>query len=144
MHGNSHYWQGAQLSPRDRAMRRVSWNLANCYATVQKLLVGLRQVLKKSKLWSWRVTVGRCVINMCIQPWRDRVAFIVVGVINKPTTGELWISPVAYTDDLLWRNFLKSTSRNCSRDRDHAHLGCTHSSQDKTSHVRPVYKIWSL
>jgi len=54
--------QEAQLSPKDRAMRRVSWNLANCHATVQKLLV--RQVLNKSKLWSWRVTVGRCVINI--------------------------------------------------------------------------------
>ena len=40
--------QEAQLSPKDRAMRRVSWNLANCHATVQKLLV--RQVLNKSKL----------------------------------------------------------------------------------------------
>ena len=29
----------AQLSPRDRAMRRVNWNLANCHATVQKLLI---------------------------------------------------------------------------------------------------------
>ena len=27
-----------------------------------------------------------------------------IGVINKPTTGELFI-----TDDLLWRNSLKST-----------------------------------
>ena len=68
--------QEAQLSPRDRAMRRVSWNLANCHATAEKLLV--RQVLKKSKLWSWRVKVGRCVINMCTQPWRIRVAFIVL------------------------------------------------------------------
>jgi len=31
--------QEAQLSPRDRAMCCVSWNLANCHATVQKLLV---------------------------------------------------------------------------------------------------------
>jgi len=30
--------QEDQLSPRDRAMRRVSWNLASCHATVQKLL----------------------------------------------------------------------------------------------------------
>ena len=66
--------QKAQLSPRDRAMRRVSRNLAICHATFQKLLV--RQVLNKSKLWSWRVTVGQCVINMCTQPWRDRVASI--------------------------------------------------------------------
>jgi len=50
--------QEAQLSSRDRAMRRVSWNLANCHATVQKLLV--RLVLNTSKLWSWRDTVGQC------------------------------------------------------------------------------------
>ena len=31
--------QEAPLSPRDRVIRRVSWNLANCHATVQKLLV---------------------------------------------------------------------------------------------------------
>ena len=31
--------QEAQLSPRDRAMRRVNCNLANCHATVQKLLI---------------------------------------------------------------------------------------------------------
>jgi len=37
----------AQLSPRDGEMRRVNWNLANCHATVQKLLI--RQVLTKSK-----------------------------------------------------------------------------------------------
>ena len=38
--------QEAQLSPSDRAMRLVSSNLANCHATVQKLLI--RQVLTKS------------------------------------------------------------------------------------------------
>ena len=37
--------QETQLSPRDHAMRRVSRNLANCHATVQKLLV--RQVLNQ-------------------------------------------------------------------------------------------------
>ena len=30
--------QEIQLSPRDHAMRRVSWNLASCQATVQKIL----------------------------------------------------------------------------------------------------------
>jgi len=30
-----------------------------------------------TKLWSWRVTVRQCVTNICTQPWRDRVAFIV-------------------------------------------------------------------
>ena len=63
--------QEATLSPRDRAMRR-----ANCHTTVQKLIV--RQVLNKLNLWSWRVTLGQCVINMCTQPWRDRVASIVL------------------------------------------------------------------
>ena len=38
----------------------------------------VRQVLNKSKLCSWRVTVGQCVINMCTQPWRDEVAFVVL------------------------------------------------------------------
>jgi len=70
------HYQEVQLSPRDRTMRRVSWNLANCHTSVQKLLV--RQILNKSKLWSWRVTVGKCVINMCTQPWPDRVASTVL------------------------------------------------------------------
>jgi len=119
--------QEAQLSQRDRAMRRVNWNLANCHATVQKLLV--RQVLNKSKLWSWRVTVGRCVINMHTQPWRDRVASTVlqVSLTNRPRAS---CGCHLYTDDLLWRNFLSLQCRNCSRDPDHAHLGNTHSSQD--------------
>ena len=39
------FLQEAQLSPSDRAMRLVSSNLANCHATVQKLLI--RQVLTK-------------------------------------------------------------------------------------------------
>ena len=37
--------QEAQLSPSERAMHLVSSNLANCHATVQKLLI--RQVLTK-------------------------------------------------------------------------------------------------
>ena len=41
-----HYSQEAQLLPSDRAMRLVSSKLANCQATVQKLL--RRQVLTKS------------------------------------------------------------------------------------------------
>jgi len=49
-----------------------------------------------------------------------------LGVINKPTTVELCIS-------LVYRRLVVakfSQCRNCSRDRDHAHLGNTHSSQD--------------
>ena len=66
--------QKAQLSPRDRAMRRVNRNLANCHARVQKLRV--RQDLNKSKLWSWRVKVGQCAINMCTQPGCGQVVYI--------------------------------------------------------------------
>ena len=53
--------QEAQLSLRDHAMRRVNWNLANCHATVQKLLI--RQVLTKSMVWSWRFSRRQCVID---------------------------------------------------------------------------------
>ena len=53
--------QEAQLSPRDRAMRRLNWNLANCHATVQKLLI--RQVLTKSMTWRWRFSRRQCVID---------------------------------------------------------------------------------
>jgi len=55
------YKQEAQLSPRDRAMRRVNWNLANCHATVQKLLI--REALTESMIWSWRLSRRQCVID---------------------------------------------------------------------------------
>ena len=53
--------QEAQLSPRDRAMCRVNWNVANCQPTVQKLII--RQVLTKSMAWSWRFSRRQCVID---------------------------------------------------------------------------------
>ena len=87
-----HIEQEVQLLPSDRAMRLVGSNLANYHATVQKLLI--RQVLTKPIVWSWRFSWRQCVINVCTQPRRDRVALIVSGVINKPTTDELCISPV--------------------------------------------------
>jgi len=124
---NDHIRQEAQLSPRDRAMRRVNWNLANCHATVQKLLI--RQALTKSMVWSWRFSRRQCVIdNYALNHDAIESAPIVSGVINKPTT----LSCVYHlsTDDLLWRNFLSPQCRNCSRDPDHAHLGSTHSLQD--------------
>jgi len=65
--------QEAQLSPSDRAMRLVSSNLANYHATVQKLFI--RQILTKPMVRIWNFTWRQCVIN-------------------KPTTVELWISPV--------------------------------------------------
>jgi len=52
--------QEAQLSPRDRVMRRVSWNLVNCHATVQKLPVW--QVLNQvSAVANWPVRQNRAV-----------------------------------------------------------------------------------
>jgi len=61
-----------------------------------------------------------------------------IGVINKPTTVELWISPVYRR--LAAAKFSKSTMYgNCLRDPDHAHIGNTHH-KTKTSHGRPVYK----
>ena len=71
-------------------MRRVSWNLASCHATVQKLLI--RQFLTISMVWD------------LVEAMRDRQcalshdatesALIVSGVINKPTTVQLCILPV--------------------------------------------------
>ena len=119
--------QEAQLSPRDRAMRRVNWNLANCHATVQILLI--RQVLTKSMVWSWRFSRRQWVIDEVHSTMTRPSRFHCLRcIINKPTT----VSCVyhLYTDDLLWRNFLSPQCRNWSRDPDHAHLGSTHSSQD--------------
>ena len=56
-----HKQQEAPLSPRDCTMRHVNWNFANCHATVQKLLI--QQVLTKSMVWSWRVSLRQCVID---------------------------------------------------------------------------------
>ena len=52
--------QEAQLSQRDRAMRRVSWNLANCHATVQKLLVW-QAVNQVSAVANWPVRQNRTI-----------------------------------------------------------------------------------
>ena len=85
--------QEAQLSPRDRAMHRVNWNLANCHATVQKLLI--RQVLTKSMVWSWRFSRRQCVIDNVHSTMTRRSRFHCLRcVINKSTTDDLWISPV--------------------------------------------------
>ena len=48
--------QEAQLSPRDRAMRRVSWNLASCHAQCNKKV--LNQV---SAVANWPVRQNRAV-----------------------------------------------------------------------------------
>ena len=56
-----------------------------------------------------------------------------IGVVNKPTTVELWISPVYRR--LAVGNFLSPQCKNCLRDPDHAHLGNSHH-KTKTSHGR--------
>ena len=96
----------AQLSPRNCAMRRVNWNLANCHATVQKLLI--RQVLTKSMVWSWRFSRRQCVIdNVHTTMTRPSRFHCLRCVINKLTTDDLWISP-AYRR-LAVAKFSKST-----------------------------------
>jgi len=104
--------QEAQPSPRDRA-------LANCHATVQKLLI--RQVLTKLMAWSWRFSRRQCV--------RDNVHSTMTRPSQVSQTNRRRSSCVyhLYTDDLLWRS---PQCRNCSRDPHHAHFGSTHSSQD--------------
>jgi len=102
-------------------MRRVSWNLANRHATVQKLLV--RQVLNKSKLWSWRVKVDRCVMNMRTQPWRESLSLSYTCHKQTDDGRVVYITCIPTT--------CSPQCRNCSRDPDHSHLGNTHSSQDK-------------
>jgi len=61
-----------------RGTARCVVSVKSCQWPCNSAETTLRQVLNKSKLWSWRVKVGRCVIKMCTQPWRVRVAFIVL------------------------------------------------------------------
>ena len=56
--------------------RDVSCQLKSCQLPRNSAETTCTTSVNKSKLWSWRVTMGRCVINMCTQPWCDRVAFI--------------------------------------------------------------------
>jgi len=62
-----------------------------------------------------------------------------IGVINKPTAGELWISPV-------YRRLAvaKFSSVEIAHDPDHAHLGNTHSSQDYFARPTRVQNLKSL
>ena len=90
-----HHSSDKKLSYRrgTAAMRRLNWNLANCHATVQKLLI--RQVLTKSMVWSWRFSRRQCVIdNVHSTMTRPSRFHCLRCVINKPTTDDLCISPV--------------------------------------------------
>jgi len=107
----------------------VSCQLRSCQLPCNSAETTCTTVLNKSKLWSWRFKVVRCVINVHSTMTRSSRFHCLTGVINKPTTVELCIYHL-YTDDVLWRNFLSPQCRNCLRDPDHVHLGNTHSSQD--------------
>jgi len=139
------YGLGTKSSAIAEGPRDASCQLKSCQLPRNSAELLVRQVLKKSKLWSWRVYSGTmCNKHVHSTMMRSSRLHCPIGVINKPTTVELWISP-AYTDDLLWRNFLSPQCRNCSRDPDHAHSGNTHSSQDKDfAWPTRFYKIWSL
>ena len=93
--------QEAQLSPRNRAMRR--WNFANCHATVQKLLYD-------------KIVLYTEVDDLC-----DKLQWSKVGArryykLSWPTTAQfitLWASTFfelswqhASTIDMSWRNIL--------------------------------------
>ena len=84
--------QEAQLSQRDRAMRCVNWNLANCQATVQKLLI--RQVLTKLMVWSWRFSRRQCVIDNVHSTMTRWVGFHCLKCHKQTDDVELCISPV--------------------------------------------------
>ena len=82
---DSLFIQEAQVSPRDRMMRRVSCNLANCHATVQKLLV--RQVLNKSNFMKLEGYSGTtCNKHVHSTMTRSSRFHCPIVVINKLTT----------------------------------------------------------
>jgi len=110
---------------------------ARCVVSVEILPIATQQcrnymykswLLNKSKLWSWKVKVGRCVTNMCTQPWHESLSLSYR--CHKQTDDSRVVYITRNTDDFLWRNFLSPQCRNCSRDPDHAHLGNTHSSEN--------------
>jgi len=127
LHKQYKFIQEAQLSPSDRAMLRASSNLANCHATVQKLLI--RQVLTKLMVWSWRFSRRQCVMNN-VHSTMTRPSRLPLSQVSQTNQRRSNCVYHLYTDNLLWRNFLSPQCWNCSRDPDHAHLGSTHSSQD--------------
>ena len=69
--------------------RNALCQLKSCQLPRNSAETTCRQVLNKSKLWSWRVKVGRCVINMCTQPWCLRVAFIFYSCHKQTDDG--WV-----------------------------------------------------
>ena len=108
--------------PHDASCKLKSCQLP---CNVQKLVVW--QVLNKSKLWSWRVKVGRCVKNM----WTHRDATDSLSLsyrCHQETDDGQVVYITCIPTTCLWRDFLSPQCRNCSRDHDHTHLGNTHSS----------------
>ena len=101
-----------RVDKKKLSYRRVT---TQCVLSVVILPIATQQCRNYlyDKSWpNWWYEVGGLVggnasWTMCTQPWRDRVALIVSGVINKPTTVELCISPVYWR--LAVAKFSKST-----------------------------------
>ena len=78
--------------PRDASCQLKSCQLPR-NSTETKLLI--RQVLTKSMVWNWRFSRRQCVIdNVHSTVTRPSRFHCLRCVINKPTTDDLWISPV--------------------------------------------------
>ena len=76
---------------------------ARCVVSIEILPVATQQcrnylydkVLSKSMVWSWRFSRRQCVIdNVHSTMMRPSPFHCLRCVINKPTTDDLWISPV--------------------------------------------------
>ena len=90
------------------------------------------------KIWYNLLSGPMCNKHVHSTMTRSNRFHCLIGVINKPTMGELWISPVAYTVDLPCQNFLSPQCRNCSRDPDHAQLWIGTLTHHKTKTTWPT------
>ena len=95
--------QEAPLSPRDRALA-ASCQLKSCQLprnSAETTYTTSTAQTEVMKLEGYSATV--CNKHVHSTMTRSSCFHCPAGVINKPTTGELWISPVyRVTDDLLW------------------------------------------
>jgi len=76
-----HSWRHTQVT-RSSAIaeepRDASYQLKSCQLPHNSAETTGTTSTEQSKLWSWKVTVGQGVINMCTQPWRDRLTSTVL------------------------------------------------------------------
>jgi len=100
-------YQEAQLSPRDRTMRHVSCNLPTATQQCRNYLYDKSWTNRSHKLDSYTGTM--CDKHVHSTMTRSSHFHCPIGVINKPTTGVLWISPVYRR--LAVAKFSKSTMK---------------------------------